>query len=121
VRVSDDFFWAKGAIGTTSAPPDAVTNLSEEWDRGLTRTEKSALGEHTPFVAPSLVSYVFSAERFSSDERVDWCGLTTRKSPILRHKKLYAVVVELLFTCLISWCSAGPNLLKDLVADVFES
>src|SRR4051812_23168754 len=28
VRVSDDFFWAKGAQGTISQPPDAVTSLS---------------------------------------------------------------------------------------------
>jgi hypothetical protein len=113
-------FGAKGAIGTISAPPDAFTNLSEEWDRGLTRTEKSALGEHTPFVALSLVSHVFSAERFSSDERVDWCGLTTRKSQACATRSSTAVVVELVFTCLISWCSAGPNLLKDSMADVFE-
>jgi len=46
VRVSDDFFWAKGAKGTISVPPDAVTNLSGAWDRGLTRQETSALGTH---------------------------------------------------------------------------
>ena len=49
VRVSDDFFWAKGAKGTISAPLDAVTNLSGAWDRGLTRQETSALGTHTVY------------------------------------------------------------------------
>ena len=49
VRVSDDFFWAKGARGTVSAPPDAVTSLSGVWDGGLTRTETSALGTHTVY------------------------------------------------------------------------
>ena len=44
VRVSDDFFWAKNAKGTISAPPDAVTNVSGAWDLGLTRQETSALG-----------------------------------------------------------------------------
>jgi hypothetical protein len=46
VRVSDDFFWAKGAMGTISAPPEAVVTLSSAWDEGLTRREKSALGTH---------------------------------------------------------------------------
>ena len=36
VRISDDFFWAKGATGTISTPPDAVRNLSGAWDDGLT-------------------------------------------------------------------------------------
>jgi hypothetical protein len=49
VRVSDDFFWAKAATGTVSAPPDAVTSLSGEWDGGLTRQESSALGTHTVY------------------------------------------------------------------------
>jgi hypothetical protein len=49
VRVSDDFFWAKGATGTISAPPDAVTSLSGAWDGGLTREESSALGTHTVY------------------------------------------------------------------------
>jgi len=44
VRVSNDFFWAKGATGTVSAPPDAVTKISGAWDGGLTRMEVSALG-----------------------------------------------------------------------------
>jgi hypothetical protein len=43
VRVSDDFFWAKGETGTISVPPDAVMNLSGPRDGGLTRQEKSAL------------------------------------------------------------------------------
>jgi len=41
VRVSDDFFWAKGARGRISAPPDAVTSLSGAWDGGLTRQKVS--------------------------------------------------------------------------------
>jgi hypothetical protein len=36
VRVSDDFFWAKGAVGTISKPPDAVTAISGAWDGELT-------------------------------------------------------------------------------------
>lgn len=47
VRVSADFFWAKGATGTISEPPDAVTSLSGE--NGLTRQETSALGTHTVY------------------------------------------------------------------------
>ena len=49
VRVADDFYWAKGARGTISAPPDAVTNLSGDWDERLTRQEVSALGTHTVY------------------------------------------------------------------------
>ena len=49
VRVGDDFFWAKGATGTVSAPPDAVTTISGPWDKGLTRREVSALGTHTVY------------------------------------------------------------------------
>lgn len=49
VRVSQDFFWAKGATGTISAPPDTVTSVSGPWDAGLTRHEKSALGTHTVY------------------------------------------------------------------------
>jgi hypothetical protein len=49
VRVSNDFFWAKGATGTISAPPDAVTSISGPWDDGLTRQEVSALGTNTTY------------------------------------------------------------------------
>jgi hypothetical protein len=42
VRISGDFFWAKGATGTVSVPPDAVTALSGAWDGGLSRQEVSA-------------------------------------------------------------------------------
>ena len=49
VRVSVDFFWAKGATGTISAPPDAAIKLSGPWDGGLTRQEKSALGTHAVY------------------------------------------------------------------------
>lgn len=46
VRVSAEFFWAKGANGTISEPPDAVTAISGPWDGNLTREETSALGSH---------------------------------------------------------------------------
>ena len=49
VQVSDDFFWAKGAAGTISFPPDEVTSISGKWERGLTREEKSALGTNTVY------------------------------------------------------------------------
>jgi hypothetical protein len=49
ILVSDDFFWAKGATGTISAPPDAVTSISGAWDGGLTRQEVSALGTNTVY------------------------------------------------------------------------
>ena len=49
VRVSENFFWAKGAAGTISALPDAVISLSGAWGGGLTRQEKSALGTHTVY------------------------------------------------------------------------
>ena len=46
VRVAGDFFWPKGATGTVSAPPDAVTTISGPWDEGRTRGEVSVLGTH---------------------------------------------------------------------------
>jgi hypothetical protein len=49
IRVSHDFFWAKGATGTISTPPDAVTAISGAWDGGLTRQEASALGTNTVY------------------------------------------------------------------------
>ena len=49
MRVSDAFFWAKGAIGTISEPPDAVMSFSGAWEGGLTRQETSALGTHTVY------------------------------------------------------------------------
>jgi len=49
VRVSKDFHWAQGAVGTISAPPTAVTAISGPWDGNLTRQEDSALGVHTVF------------------------------------------------------------------------
>jgi hypothetical protein len=49
VRVSDGFFWAKGAAGTISKPQDAVTAISGERDRELTRQETSALGTNTVY------------------------------------------------------------------------
>jgi hypothetical protein len=49
VRVSDDFFWAKGATGIISAPPSAVTAISGPWDGGLTQEETSTLGTNTVY------------------------------------------------------------------------
>jgi hypothetical protein len=49
VRVSDSFFWARGATGRISEPPDAVTALSGPWDAGLTTQEMSALGANTVY------------------------------------------------------------------------
>lgn len=49
IRVSDDFFWAKGATGTVSAPPPEVMALSGPWDSNLTRQEVSALGVNTVY------------------------------------------------------------------------
>jgi hypothetical protein len=49
VRVADDFFWAQGATGTISAPPDAVTAVSGTWDGSLTRQENSALATNTVY------------------------------------------------------------------------
>lgn len=48
VIVSKDFFWAAGAVGTIAKAPPEVTMLSGPWDNeGLTRQERSALGEKT--------------------------------------------------------------------------
>ena len=44
IRVSNDFFWAKGATGIISAPPGEVTKISGAWDGELTQQEESALG-----------------------------------------------------------------------------
>jgi len=49
VQVAEDFFWARGAIGTVSTPPAEVTTLSGGWDNGLTRQEVSALGTNTVY------------------------------------------------------------------------
>jgi hypothetical protein len=49
VQVSVDFFWAKGALGTVSAPPDAVTTISGRWDGDITRQENSTLGTNTVY------------------------------------------------------------------------
>jgi hypothetical protein len=49
VFISLDFFWAKGATGTISIPPPEVTAISGPWDGGLTRQEKSTLGEATVY------------------------------------------------------------------------
>jgi hypothetical protein len=49
VIISQDFFWAKGATGTISNPPPEVTAISGPWDKGLTRTERSALGDATVY------------------------------------------------------------------------
>jgi hypothetical protein len=49
VRVSDDFFWARGARGVISNPPQEVTAISGTWDGELSRQEVSALGTNTVY------------------------------------------------------------------------
>ena len=49
VLISEDFFWAKGVIGTISAPPPAVVAISGRWEADLTMQEVSALGENTVY------------------------------------------------------------------------
>jgi hypothetical protein len=49
VLISEDFFWAKGAMGTISAPPPEVIAISAPWDGGMTRQEHSAQGEATGY------------------------------------------------------------------------
>jgi hypothetical protein len=49
VRVSPEFFWARGALGTISKPPGEVLAISGAWDEGLTRQEVSALGTATTY------------------------------------------------------------------------
>jgi hypothetical protein len=49
VRVADWFFWAKGATGRISSPPDAVIALSGSWNDDLTWQETSALGTNTVY------------------------------------------------------------------------
>jgi hypothetical protein len=45
VVVSPDFFWAKEAKGTVRKPPPEVIQIGGPWN-GLTRVERSALGEN---------------------------------------------------------------------------
>jgi hypothetical protein len=40
IRVSEDFFWAKGATGTITEPP---------WEGNLTWQEESAIGVNTVY------------------------------------------------------------------------
>jgi hypothetical protein len=54
VRVANNFFWAQGATGTISPPPDAVTAISGTWDESLTRQENSALGTNTVYWSGSM-------------------------------------------------------------------
>jgi hypothetical protein len=49
VRISEEFFWAKGAAGIISEPPPEVVGISGPWDNNLTRQERSALGIHTVY------------------------------------------------------------------------
>ncbi|HUB19201.1 MAG TPA: hypothetical protein VL990_11250 [Acidobacteriaceae bacterium] len=49
VQVSEDFFWAQGAVGTIAEPPGAVVAISGPWDGNLTRQETSALGVNTVY------------------------------------------------------------------------
>lgn len=48
--ISNDFFWAQGAVGVIAKAPPEVTGLSGPWDNdGLTRQEQSSLGEHAVY------------------------------------------------------------------------
>jgi len=50
VVVSSDFFLAQGASGTVDKAPPEVTFLSGPWDNGgMTRQERSDLGENTVY------------------------------------------------------------------------
>jgi hypothetical protein len=49
VRVSEQFFWARGASGRISNPPKAVVAVSKQWQDGVTRTEVSVLGSNTVY------------------------------------------------------------------------
>jgi hypothetical protein len=49
ILISQDFFWAKGALGTISTPPPEITTISGPWKDGLTRQEHSALGQVTVY------------------------------------------------------------------------
>jgi len=49
VRISDDFPWAKGALGTVARPPDEVTTISGPWIEGLTWLEVSAMGTNVAY------------------------------------------------------------------------
>ena len=62
VVVADEFFWARGAIGTVAVAPSEVTRISGPWDNGgLTSQEQSALGE-------SMVHWVwFDEPQYDAD------------------------------------------------------
>ena len=49
VRVSEQFFWARGSGGRISKPPEAVMAVSEQRQDGVARTEVSALGSNTVY------------------------------------------------------------------------
>jgi hypothetical protein len=49
IRISRNFFWAKGAMGTIAAHPDVVKSISGNWNESLTRQESSALGVNTAY------------------------------------------------------------------------
>ena len=43
IRVSADYHWAKGAIGTVMQPPDYIVNMSDGWE-GIYRKVSSLKG-----------------------------------------------------------------------------
>ena len=49
VRVSEDFPWAEGAMGTVTRPPDEVTAISGPWIEGMIWLEVSALGTNVTY------------------------------------------------------------------------
>ena len=49
VSIANDFHWAKGANGTISEPPDAVTTISGRWEGVLTRSVATVRGPMTVY------------------------------------------------------------------------
>lgn len=49
VLISNEFYWAKGALGIIAPPPSDVIAIGGPWDNDLTRNEVSALGEATVY------------------------------------------------------------------------
>jgi hypothetical protein len=49
VRISDEFFWARGATGTVAPPPSEMIAISGKWDGDISRQEDSALGTNTVY------------------------------------------------------------------------
>jgi hypothetical protein len=48
VVIAEDFYWAKGTLGTVSDPPPEVISISGPWN-GLTRSQTTALDRETVY------------------------------------------------------------------------